>query len=1068
MSWGVFWNTRGAGAWIGILLILAGAGTLAAQLTTGTILGTVKDASGAVLPGATIRITNVETGIPRTAATGSKGEYRVSNIPPGEYKVEAEVSGFQTAVRAGITLSIGREAVVDFAMAVGNVTQQVTVTGEAPLIETTTATVSGLVDSNQMREIPLNARSFLELVPLQTGAIFSDTASQSSVNGFGKKLSVVGMRWTSNSFLLDGADISDASGTSGSVGGTMAGVETVREFRVITNAYDAEYGRHTGGVISAVTKSGTNQFHGSLFEFLRNEKLDAANFFDNAFSRAKPAYRRNQFGGSFGGPILKDKTFFFGSYEGLRERLGQTPIFNVPGLAMRSGVLRGQPIGIAPNVKPFIDSYPAPNTPDRADGTAQFAASRTQPTNENFWTVRVDHRFSDKDSLFGRFTKEDSDRSVTGSSVGNTSTLNVADALSTGSRFATIEETHIFSPAFLNRVMVSFNRTNFGDINQPISGLTFPRTTFTDNKTAVGIITVSGLSTWGGGGTTPRINTQNVWQLKEDGYLTKGRHSVKFGVQDERFQYNIRGDFYAAGNFTFTNLQTFMAGTVANVQLTAPGSDSSRTWVQSLPGLYLQDDINVKPGLTLNVGLRYEFITVPAERWGRSATIRDITEPHLDTVKPDQTDIGPMFRNPSLRNFAPRVGLAWDVFGTGKTSLRAGFGEFHDQLLPMSYVVPGNRVSPFYAVAQLISSPTLSIDFPNVFFSQRAILTSGGGAPQIDGFEYNVSQPAVYKWSLDVEQQVAPNTTLQVGYTGTRGTHLMRGNLQLNSTPATMVNGRRLILIDLPPNNPFFNRFRWRITDGVSDYHSLRMNLTKRFSKGFQIQGSYTFSRATDDASAFNGSTDFSNDRQPYRTTKDHGLASFDSRHSFYTNFIYEFPGKNRAGIAGHLLGGWSMSGVLRLQSGTPYSLTANQPTKAVPGQAPLQEIYVDGPTVDLAPGGNLNPSRSQNPNHYFDVSQFAFPQPFFQGNVGVNTLIGPGVANFDWTLMKDTKLKMLGEAGTLQFRAEFYNLLNRPNFGDPAVIVFNSAGQVFSNAGQITTTRTTSRQIQFALRLVF
>ena len=262
----------------------------------------------------------------------------------------------------------------------------------------------------------------------------------------------------------------------------------------------------------------------------------------------------------------------------------------------------------------------------------------------------------------------------------------------------------------------------------------------------------------------------------------------------------------------------------------------------------------------------------------------------------------------------------------------------------------------------------------------------------------------------------------------------MRGNLQLNTTPATTINGRRFILIDQPVNNPYFARFRWRVTDGESKYNGLLVNLTKRFSKGFQIQGSYTFSRSTDDASAFNGSTDFTNDRQPYRNTHDRGLSSFDVSHSFYTNFIYELPGKSWTGVKGEVLGGWSMSGVLRLQTGTPYSLTATQPTKtsSVAGQAALQEIFVDGQTVDLIPGGKLNSVRPQNPNQYFDVSQFAWPQTnclrpaptaqfpcnpslpsgTWQGNVGINTLIGPGVANLDFTLTKDTRLKMLGEAG--------------------------------------------------------
>lgn len=337
------------------------------QLTTGTILGTVKDQTDAVLPGATVAVTNIDTGVKRSATTGTRGEYRIPALGVGTYRVQASVTGFQTSVRSGIALSVGREAVVDFSLKLGDVAEQVTVTSEAPVIETTTATVSGLVDPKQMRDIPLNARSFLELVPLQAGAVFAEAGSSSATKGFGRKLSIVGTRYASNLFLLDGADINDAAGVAGSAAKTMAGVETVREFRVVTNAYDAEYGRHTGGVISAITKSGTNDFHGSVFEFLRNDNLDARNFFDRAHP---PEFKRNQFGTAVGGPIIKDRTFFFGSFEGLREGLGLTKTFNVPGIAMRSGVLQGQFVGVVSAIRPI---YPASLLfPGWRDGVAEL------------------------------------------------------------------------------------------------------------------------------------------------------------------------------------------------------------------------------------------------------------------------------------------------------------------------------------------------------------------------------------------------------------------------------------------------------------------------------------------------------------------------------------------------------------------------------------------------------------------------------------------------------------------------------------------------------------------------
>jgi hypothetical protein len=1123
--------------------IIAAAPSLLLGQNTGTVLGTVKDQTGAVLPGASITIRNVETGISRTTVSGGRGEYRVPALNVGTYEVQAAMTGFQTGVRQGITLTVGREAVVDFSLSVGSVAEQVTVTGEAPLIETTTATVGGVVDQQQMRDIPLNARSFLELVPLQAGAVLSETGGESAVFGFGKKLSVVGTRYTANSFLLDGADINDASGTSGSAAGTMAGVETVREFRVITNAYDAEYGRHTGGVVSAVTKSGTNNFHGSLFEFLRNDNFDAPKWEDNSQGGGvKPEFRRNQFGGSLGGPIITDRTFFFGSYEGLREGLGETATRNVPGESVRAGIIPrtttvgGQQvttlheIGIHPAVRPYLESWPRANIPcgerclggqyqfDRNDGTAQYGEATNRITNQNFWTGRVDHNISDSDLIFVRFQKDDAKR--------RSPSMNVDLVSSTGTRFTTIEETHIYSPALLGKTHLSFNRTTFGDVNEKRPGYTFPVDAFTPADVVIGSISVTGLTGWGGGTLTPRNNSQNLWQFKEEMVWSSGIHSTKFGLQFTRFQFNQRGDFFGGGQFNFgntsvpdvtgtiTGLEGFMRNTPTAATFTSPGSDSHRSWAQQLWGFYFQDDIRLRPGLSLNAGLRYEFITVPKERYGRSATIRDLRDAHLNTVTPDTTDVGPLFKNPSLKNFAPRVGFAWDVFGTGKTSLRGGIGIFHEQLLSIMWLVPGNRTSPFYSVAELFRAAFnergLEINFPNAFTAQSDLLTTFAGKPQIDGIEYEISQPAVYKYSFDIDQQLASDTTLALGYTGTRGTHLMRGNLQLNTSlscisgstcPAGVpdLGGRRYYLITSDPdrNNPNFNRFRWRITDGTSDYHGLRTSLTKRFSQGFQLQTSYTWSRAIDDGSAFLGSGDFTNDRQPYRALKERALSSFDVRHSFYTNFVYDLPGSNLASAPGKILGGWSLSGILRLSSGSPNSVTASVPTfqpQPNTGEVSRSLTYVDGPSVDMIPGGDMKSVNSQNPDNYFDVNQYSWPfnnclRPtataafpcaardanglrlapgIFAGNVGPGTLIGPGVANLDLTLTKTTAIPQLGEAGNLEFRFELFNVFNRPNFGDPSTGIFSATGALNPGAGTINSTRTSSRQIQFALRLGF
>ncbi|OFW41698.1 MAG: hypothetical protein A3J28_06735 [Acidobacteria bacterium RIFCSPLOWO2_12_FULL_60_22] len=1047
---------------------LAGPGLLLAQVTTATISGTTKDQTEAVVPGAKVTVTNKETGTVRTSVTGSTGRYRLTALPIGTYDVEVELAGFQRGVRSGVVLNVGQEMVVDFNLQVGDVAEQVTVTGDVPLIETTTSTISGLVEPKQMRDIPLNSRSFLELVPLQTGAVFQEAGDSTASKGFGKKLSIVGARAASNSFLLDGADINDSTNSAGSAAGTMAGVETVREFRVVTNAYDAEYGRHTGGVISAITKSGTNEFHGSLFEFLRNDNLDARNFFDrdprNPTVRSNPPeFRRNQFGFSAGGPVIRNRTFFFGSYEGLREGLGQTFTFNVPGVQMRRGILAGQTINVDPKVRPFLEAYPFPNTPDRPDGTAQFIEGLTNTTSQNFWTARVDHRFSDSDSIFGRFTFDGAQQFRPGQ-IGRELTVNTGGDANTANRFLTLEETHLFSAALLSRTHFSYNRTRLSLFDIALEGRTYPKFSFTSQDDVSGSIAVSGLNNWGGDAFNPKLYIQNTFQFKQDFFYTVGRHSLKWGGQGERFQFNQRTDFNAGGAFTFGSLADFLRNDSSGATFTKPGSDNIRGWRQSLFGLYLQDDIAVLPGFSLNIGVRYEFITVPTEANGKVATIRDLTPRHFYSVTDAQTDIGdPYFLNPSLKNFAPRVGLAWDPFRNGKTSVRAGVGVYDEQVLPYLYSVTGARIAPFYSVAQLLP-PAIQPDFPDAFFSQRASIEAGigGSKPQADGVEWNITQPKAYKWSMDIQQQVAPGTTAEIGYSGTRGTHLYRV-MMLNATQSEMRDGRRFYLADRPLFNNNWNRMRWRLFDAVSDYHGLRVSVNKRFSRGLQFQSSYTFSKSTDDFSSWIGSDLGAADRAGYMTEHFHGLSGFDVRNSFYTNFVYDLPGAQWTGAAGKLLGGWSLSGILRLNSGHPITLLADQPRQ---GANRLQ--FVEGSTLDLAPGADQSPTRPRNPNQYFDPSSFLFPTPFFAGNLGRNHLIVPGIANFDITLIKSTPLPVLGEAGSLQFRAEFFNLFNRANFGIPAFNLFDQTGRPRSNAGEITETRTTSRQIQLALRLVF
>lgn len=877
--------------------------------------------------------------------------------------------------------------------------------------------------------------------------------------------------------------MNDAAGAAGSAGGTLAGVETIREFRVITNGYDAEYGRHTGGVISAVTKSGTNDFHGSVFEFLRNDNLDAANWADAARGDGtKPEFIRNQFGFAVGGPVVSDRTFFFGSYEGLRENLGQTKTFDVPSPDARAGILGGEAVAIDPRSKPFLDSYPLPNGAIDGD-EGIYAEGRARPTNQDFWSAKLDHRFSDSDSdsISGRVVFDDSDRD-------NPDRLNTIEQHATKSRFVNTELLHIFSPTLLSKTMVAFNRTNIAINDIAAPGFTFPQKVFSDldDSQGFGAITISGITAWGGGQTNPKRNIQNNYQWKQDFTWSLDNHSLKFGFHFDRFQVNQRSEASGFGTFAFGGLDEFFDNDVDRATFLRPGSDTIRGYRQSLFALYLQDDIRLTDRLTLNLGLRYEFTNTPTEVNGKVANVRDLREHFLYSFTTAEVSVGdPWYLNPSLRNFAPKVGVAWDVFGTGKTSLRAGAGLFHDLVLPVNLLTWGVRVPPFFENVFLEGDLVEGgVDFPGTFFTQPDLVQGGGGLARADGFQWNPEQPKTFKWSMDIEQELARDLSLSVGYSGTRSYHLQRGPLRIIATLAEFQDhpngGQRLFVqTHRPYPSKSFSFFRWNFTDGTSAYHAFRTNINKRFSGGLQFQSSYTWSKSVDDGSNWTGSNDFQSTIRGYRDTKLVGLSAFDFRHNFSSNFVYDLPGQNLTGAAATILGGWNIGGVVRMNSGFPLVVESQQPR---PNN--VRAVNTEGREVDLIPGGDNNPliNGGRNPDQYFDLEQFNIPiviegdeHGFFEGNLGSNTLISPGIANVDITFTKNTALPFLGESGSLQFRTEFYNILNRPNFGDPEMEIFRrprrgrpTERREQSDAARIDTTRTTSRQLQFGVKVIF
>src|SRR2546425_12337812 len=678
-------------------------GTLAyGQNTAGTILGVVSDESGARLPGVAVTITHLDTGIVRSVTTDEGGRYRAPGLGLGNYEVKAELPGFRTAVRTGIQLMVAAEEVVNLTLSVGAVTEQVQVTGEPPLVETTSATLSGLVDDKKIRDLPLNGRSFEQLAFLQPGVTPFYRGRHETDQGEGTKMSVSGSRVDSNSFLMDGTNINDQSNnTPGSASGNLLGVEMLREFRVLTGSYSAEYGRYSGGIITAASKSGGNEFHGNVYEFLRNDNLDARNFFDRKSKPGDPRlpeFKRNQFGATIGGPIVHDRTFFFGGYEGLRQRKGTSQVAVVPNGDAHRGILpcpRTRPaagftgsqapcntagtstyaVNINPSVRPFLDLYPLPNGADFGDGTAQLFSNPKQPIDEHYTTGRVDHNFSNSDSFFVRYTFS---QAVLNNPT-QYPTLTV-DAL-TKSQYVTLGETRIFSPRVLNTARLGFNRSYSNQFGRPLFDVK-PDSLFVPGQ-QMGLMTFRGIgiTEYGAGQGYPRRFGHNVWQVTDDLTVSRGSHSLKMGMLFERTQSNATLSRVYGGPHFFDSLDDFLTAPPAEVNLDIPPSDNVWGWGQNLSGFYFQDDFQARSNLTFNLGLRYEFTTVPTEGKGKIANFRNPLRDKAPTL-------GEPWYQGSYKDFGPRVGFSWDPRSNGKTAIRGGFGMYFDHLVAQPLTVP--------------------------------------------------------------------------------------------------------------------------------------------------------------------------------------------------------------------------------------------------------------------------------------------------------------------------------------------------------------------------------------------
>jgi hypothetical protein len=1103
-----------------------------AQLPTGTILGVAKDPSGAVVPGVTITAQNTDTGQSRASKTGGDGAYRLDALSIGNYSVTAEAAGFQREVQSGLTLAVGQEAVVNFALQVGQATQTVSVTTQAPLVNTTSSSISSLVTPQVISDLPLNGRNYNDLTLLQIGVTKSLNSNNNATIGYnGTAYSSNGAPQRSNTYMLDGALMMSLSGNNGSSAlGTTLGVDGIQEYRIITNSFDAEYGMTMGSQMTIVSKSGTNQFHGDIFEFLRNSVLDARNFFDLPPAlldgHRNPEFRRNQFGGAFGGPIRKDKTFFFGVYEGLRAYLGVTEISTTLGtLANPNGChgAAGQTITlaqcpqlgaasakIAPQMANFLNLYPAPNLVGTSNGTASnYGLVFPQVTPENYGQIRIDNTFSAKDNMFGRYTIDEASLPYEGLFNSNSAIE------SSTNQFLTIAENHIFSPALLNSARFSFSREPLvfaTEINNPLL-LQPGYELVTTPGLGMGSLSPGGVTGVGNGILSPRKQIENIFTGSDDVDYNRGRHSLKFGVLFNHYQYNVQTHGYDRGVIGFSNVANFLVGQTSTFSLTLPGYDSVTKYLHfDTMGFYGQDSWRVTPRLTLNVGMRYEPTTSVNEIKGNASNIRNPSTATGFTVG------NPVFRNPSLRNWSPRFGFAWDAYGNGKTALRGGFDLLYDLATwGQTYMNYAGYDPPF---SENISSSTYGVMQVPI-----AIPALGTFLASYRGPVWAENQPHLMSYNLTVEQQLPDQMGLTLAYAGSHGINLIQvleGNNVLptgvptangsglcvaapaGSTPnlATQYDGSATscYLTTSPRLNTNFPSMVFNPATGTSNYNALEINLNKRVTRGLQFQGAYTWSHLTDNQQGGSGQDGNDEAEEPLHTRSMRGAALFALANNFHLNAIYYLPSfTGSKGFVSKAVNGWWVSGILSVQSGYPFGVTysgdreeisytpsfANRDEpNLIPGRTNSNITHgVSTGCGTIAAGTKLHTTAL-----WYDPCAFSIQPQGFIGTAPRNFLRGPGLTNLDNSLVKDTKAGFLGEAGEVEFRAEFFDIFNHPNFTLPGQTVSSgscAAGTAaplaacamnpISGVGAISSTIQNSgalpggqRQIQFGLKIMF
>ena len=1073
------------------VLLLAVCGLANAQVTA-TISGKIEDPSGMAVDAAVVSVRSFETGAVRTTTTDSAGAFTFPSLPLGAQEIKAEKNGFKTAVRNGVTLQVGEDAVVNLQLEVGELAQQITVSEETPIVNTTTSQTSGTVDAREIKDLPLNGRSFDDLLTLNPGAVNYALKSANTSTSNGNTFTVAGRRPGDNIVLLNGIEYTGTSQLQivpGGVSGLLLGIDAVREFNVLTDTYDAEYGKRSGAQVTVVTQSGTNALHGTLFEFLRNSDLDAKNFFDQG---TIPPFRRNQFGAALGGPLKKDKLFLFGNYEGFRQSLALSNVTVVPDNKVRAGQLPSSttgnyftPSNLNPGILKYMQLWPAVNGPELLvnglnSGAALSYNNPLEHIREDFGTLRSDYLLSTRDTLTAAYTVDDGD-----------STIPVADPLFASystlrMQVASLQETHVFSPAMINTFRAGFSRAGYA-LN-PVSLASFPSNlSFVTGQGPGGITIGGGLTTTGSAALTAAgpnnaanvFNHRNLFTFSDDIQLTLGRHQISYGLWFQRMQDNENGASRTTGIASFASLATFLAGNTTTFQVVPDPNELG--WRSLFTGVYVQDNIRVRPNFTLNLGLRLESTTGWNEESGRAANY--ITSGGVLQTNPI---LGKSIytKNNATHLFSPRIGIAWDPFGNGKTAIRAGFGIYYSLLDDLSFLMnslPPANGSASYSGALLPLLPVTPGVLPPPQCSQTQLPPCTTFAPQ--GVSPNAQTPAVAEWSLRLEQQLSHSTVLRIGYVGSHGYHGIV-NIDANSIPAqicasttcasggngaakgTVPQGALYIPVQPTRPNQYLGAGFFWYTEGNSSYNALQFDVMHRLSHGLEIRGNYTWSKNLDFNSAPTGAQ-ANNQAQmienPNNLRMDWGKSAFNVAAQASISASYELPfGHGRrflggaSGVTERFVGGWQLNSIVTLLSGFPFT-----PQDGSNRSGDGDTRNPDRPNLSPAFSG---PIVTGNPNQWFNPAAFVLQTPGTWGNLGRGVFNGPGLAEVDLSLFKRFAIT---ERTNLQFRAECFNLQNRPNFASPNAIVFSN-GVTSPSAGLITSTVTSSRQIQFGLKLQF